>query len=115
MKGKLIKSEIGWIVATTDMMEGGYSCANTFQLHPDDIARVDSDSDDLNMTDVEFELKEINLKSYAKIKWGEKSYTEKEVKALINKAYNAITRRKGLSYAPSYVELQKEVDKLINQ
>ena len=118
MKGKLIKSELGWIVATTDIMEGGYSCANTFPLHPDDVDQIAKDSlifDNIegriaSYPDVEFELI-----GYAKIKNQDKTYSEQDVKILITKAHNKITRRMGLTYSPSAFELQQEIDKLLNQ
>ncbi len=72
MKGKLIKSELGWIVSTTDIMEGGYSCANTFPLHPDDVRQINLDSlvfDNIegriaSYPDVEYDI----IDNYAKLK-----------------------------------------------
>jgi hypothetical protein len=135
MKGKLMKSELGWVVVTTEQSGKTYSWVSTFALHPDDVKQINLDSlvfDNIegrieSYPDVEFELIDIwengqvgiNGVTYAKLKsqetLQEKTYTKQEIKMLLQKAYNKITRRMGLTYSPSAFELQKEVDELIKQ
>jgi len=121
MKGKLLKSELGWAVVTTEQSGKTYSWVSTFLLHPDDIKKIRHDDGTItdhvigvshdSYPDVEFEL----IDNYAKLKKQEKVYTKTEVRSLLEMAYQKIIRRKGFTYSPSAFELQGEINKMLNQ
>jgi len=133
MKGKLLKSELGWAVVTTEQSGKTYSWVSTFLLHPDDIKKIRHDDGTItdhvigvshdSYPDVEFELIDtwengnvgVNGLTYAKLKKRERVYTETEIKSLLEMAYQKIIRRKGFTYSPSAFELQREINEMLNQ